>query len=210
MPIKRTAARSRARKPSLTDLILAKYRTDPEGFRAYLPDVVQVLDSMSAPRSLSRSPFGLTEHERAHRIQALGNMLECLKKGQSDSKGAIRALEHCAVLTEDDSLPRDVDHKTLLRLLRFAIGMPVSDIKGAVTITIQEGRSDNIVNRVSLIRGIVLELTSDMRLVSIAVNPQKVKERRRAMRFITMTEGTSRNTAKHKYSELKEEVRAAT
>lgn len=208
MPIKRTATKSGARKNLLTDLILAKYRADPEGFRIYLPDVAKVLDSMSKPHRLSRSPFGLTEHERAHRIQALESIVEGLGKGQVDSGGAIRALEHCAVLTEDDSLPREIDYKTLLRLLRFAIGKPISEVKGKATIAIQREQSDKAVNHVSLIRGVILDLSSDMRLVSVTVNPQKVKERRRAVRFIAMTEDVSRSTAEHQHSGLEEEGHA--
>lgn len=205
MPIKRADTKSGARKNLLADLILAKYRADPEGFRTYLPDVTKVLDSTSTPHRLSRSPFGLTEHERAHRIQALESIVEGLGK---DSGGAIRALEHCAVLTEDDSLPREIDYKTLLRLFRFAIGKPISEVKGKATITIQREQSDKAVNHVSLIRGVILDLSSDMRLVSVTVNPQKVKERRRAVRFIAMTKDVSRSTAEHQHSGLEEQGHA--
>ncbi|MBW8003319.1 MAG: hypothetical protein FVQ80_15115 [Planctomycetes bacterium] len=188
MPMKRANRKSRTGKVHLFDVILAKYRTDPEGFFAYLPDVAKALDSISPSHYSSHSPFGLTENERAHRLQALGNILENIKKREITREEATRALEHCAILIKDDSLPQEISYKTLLRLLRFALGRPISAIKGGAVIAIQQDRPDKVVHHISLIRGIVLDLSNDMRLLSITLNPQKAKERRRAMRFISLVE----------------------
>lgn len=209
MPMKRHTNKSSARKLQLSDLILAKYRTDPEGFRSYLPEVAQALDSKLTSPYSSQSPFGLTEHECAHRLEALENILRASDKHKVDRGEAIRGLEHCAVLTKDDNLPQKIDYKTLLRFLRFAVGKPISDIKAATVVPIQEDKPDIIVHHVSLIRGIVLNLSNDMRLVSIDIKPQKLKERRRAMRFIHAAQDTLSNTVRHA-SFRKEEENSAT
>ena len=189
MPLKKKSSKQSISKSSILDLILTKYRTDPSGFRQYLPDVAEALDRVYPTRQSSRtsSPFGLTEHERAHRLAALDSIIGKLKSSQVSREDAIRALEHCAVLTEDDTLPYKVDRRSIMRLLGIVLGKPLTDVTAETTIEVSQDISSAVVNRISLVRGGVLNLTQDMHLVSISVIPQKVKEEPRAMRFVAMS-----------------------
>jgi hypothetical protein len=174
-----------AKKPPFADLLVSKYRADPEAFRAYLPEVAQALDLMLSPRRSARSPFGLTERDRTHRLNGLQETLERLAQGGIARTAAMRGLEHCATLVQDDSLPEHVDHTTLIRLLTAAIGKSPASVNANATIAVQdEAQQAQVVNRVSLVRGVVLDLTWDMRLVSITVTPRKMVERRHALRLI--------------------------
>lgn len=168
----------------LLDLLLAKYRTDPEKFRSYLPEVAQTLDALYPHHHVSRNPFGLTEHERSHRLQALHQVLESLSDGTATPEKAIRGLEHCATLIEDDSLPPEVDYAVLNKLVRAVIGKSPGSFKSASVIPVQEHLKDKVVHRVAVLRGVTLELTWDRRLVSIAINPRKVQERRKLLQFV--------------------------
>ena len=45
----------------LIDLLQAKYREDPKGFRKYLPGAAELLPEQPPTRSRARATFGLTE-----------------------------------------------------------------------------------------------------------------------------------------------------
>lgn len=183
--------KSNVKKPQFLESLLAKYRADPERFRAYLPEVAQTLDAMYPALRSPRSPFGLTEQERAYRRQALRRILEHLEQGHVLPEEAGKGLEHCATLIDDDSLPPDVSQDTLARLLRAAIGKSPGSVKANTTIPMLDSQEDKVVNRISVVRGVVLNLTWDMRLVSITITPRKFKERHKALRFV----GAARDVA---------------
>jgi len=187
MSLKKKGSKQSINKSFIVDLILTKYRTDPDGFRQYLPDIAKALDRAYPTRQGSRSPFGLTEHERAYRLSALESIMGNLYSSQVSRQDAVRALEHCAVLTEDDNLPYKVDRRSIMRLLGIILGKPLTDVTAETTIEIPQAIPTTVVNRIALVRGTVLNLTQDMHLVSISVIPQKVKEGPRAMRFVAMT-----------------------
>ena len=173
-----------SRLTPLLDLLLIKYRSDPNRFRDFLPEVAQELDVIAPETRGSRSPFGLTERERAARHEALQEVLERLDEASVAGEEALRGLEHCAALIQDDNLPPEVGHDTLVRLLRAAIGKSPGSIKAVTTFPIQDGQEGKIANRTSLVRGVTLNLAWDMRLVSVTITPGKVQERRKALRFV--------------------------
>lgn len=187
MPMKRKPQKQLINKTSIVDLILTKYRIDPDTLRKCLPEVTHALDKVYPSRQSPLSPFGLTSHERAHRIEALGDIIERLNSGQVNRQGAVKALEHCSVLIEDDNLPTEVDRRTLLRLLGIALDKPLSDITANTTVEISQDDTSAAINHIALVRGAILNLTQDMHLVSISVFPQKVKETPKAMRLIAMS-----------------------
>jgi hypothetical protein len=88
------------------------------------------------------------------------------------------------MLVQDDSLPEDVDYETLVSLLRAAIGKSPGSFKSVKIVPIKDGEGRELINHVSLVRGVVLDLDRDMRLVSITVTPRKVRERRKLLRFV--------------------------
>lgn len=187
---------SNANKDALARIILDKYRSDPDGLRSYLPEIVQLLDTSSKTVRPLRHPFGLTERERADRQHALANVVDGMKHGSLTQEEAIRGLEHCAVLIEDYSLPPDVDHDTLTQLLRCAIGKAIGSIKRITTFPVETDKEAKVVNHIPLVRGVTLDLTWDMRLVSIVINPHKIRERRNALRFVGIAQNEPTDVAR--------------
>jgi len=196
MSMKKKSTKQSINKSWIADLVLTKYREDPSLFRRILPDLAEALDKVYPTRQShhTSSPFGLTERERTYRLSALESITEKLKGSQVSRQDAIRALEHCAVLTEDDSLPYTIDRRSVMRLIGVVLGKPLTDVTSETTIEIPQDIPSTVVNQISLVRGAVLNLSQDMHLVSISVIPQKVKEWPRAMRFISMTRRASRSS----------------
>ena len=176
---------NKAQTDILVELLETKYRVEPENFGAYLPEVAQILDGMNPPRRLAQSPFGLTEREKAFHQKNLGGILEMVEEGAASPEQAIKGLEHCATLIHDDSMPKEVRHETLVKLLKAAVGKSPGSFKSKKTIRIApDGVSTEIVNKVSLVRGVYLELDRNMSLVSISVSPSKVRERRKMLGIV--------------------------
>lgn len=189
--------KSGTKKSLFLDLLLAKYRADPKGFRGYLPEVAQALDSMFPLPRRARSPFGLTDHERTHREQSLCKVLGQLEQGSITHEDAVRGLEHCAVLIEDDTLPPRADHETLIALLRAVLGKSPRSVKTVTTIPVREGLdgSEETPKHISVVRGVVLNLTGDMRLVSISISPRKMQQRRKVLCFVGIATDSKRDVA---------------
>ncbi len=169
-------------------LLQKKYRADPQGFRRYLPEVAQALDSISPTKWPFKSPYGLTERERIARKESLEAVLKLVESGKATPQEAVRGLEHGAVLTEDDDLPEDVGHETLLRLLRLAVGKAPGSFRKKATVAMEGEGNRDAVKAVALIRGVALNLTWDMRLVSISISPHKVEERRKMLGLVGMAQ----------------------
>ena len=173
-----------AAKPGIIDTLLAKYRADPEGFRRYLPEIAAELDAMFPSRGLRRSPFVLTDQERHRRLGLLKEAVVRLDTGSLSKEGAVDLLEHCAALIEDDSLPDEVTHDSLVGVIRAAIGIAPSSIKRVTTMQLKDEAEYKVVQELSIVRGVTLGLTWDGRVVSITVNPSKVRERSKLMAFV--------------------------
>ena len=119
----------------LIELLQAKRCEDPEGFRAYMPDVAEMLPDLSSRRTRRSSPFGLTEQEVAYHRAGLSGVLDRLNDRTIVKEYAVKGLSHCAHLVGNGSLqytgetevvnggmPHEMDHEVLRRLLRAAIG----------------------------------------------------------------------------------------
>jgi hypothetical protein len=165
-------------------IILDKYQADPEGFLKYLPELTGIVDTSSPGARVTRSPFGLTERERKHHVGNLARILAASQAGINDESEAIRALEHCATLIRDDSLPTEYDHVTLVALLKPILGKSPGSFKAISTVTIKGAEQREVINHVSLIRGVVLNLDRNAELVSVTVTPRKVRERRKLLAII--------------------------
>ena len=180
-----TRKSSKSKNNELVELLQSKYISNPKKFRSFMPEVAQMLDRTNAPRRLAKSPFGLTEHEKAFHQKNLDGILGMLKGGVTSKEQAIEGLEHCATLIHDDSLPEEVRHETLVKLLKAAVGKSPGSFKRNETVKIaDDGVSGEVVNRISLVRGVYLELDRNMHLVSISVSPSKVRERRKMLGII--------------------------
>lgn len=168
---------------NLIELLQARYREDPKGFREYLPGVAELLPESSTARGETKSPFGLTKSDIAFHRAGLADVLDKMETGSATAPEAAKGLQHCAALIMDDSLPEEAGYEKMKSLVRAALGKSPGSYKSKATVKIGEGNG-YVHERVSAIRGVYLELDRRRRLVSISINPRKVRERRELMRFV--------------------------
>ena len=179
----------------LIELLQAKRREDPEGFRAYMPDVARMLPDQPSKPIRRRSPFGLTEKELAFHRTGLSEVLGKLNEGTIVADEAVGGLRHCAHLIRDGSLqytgesevvnggmPHEVGYKVLKSLVRAAIGKSPGSYRAKTTMSVDEG--GDVLERISVIMGVFLELDRDGRLVSISIDPGRFRKRRKLMAFV--------------------------
>ena len=140
---------------SLISLLQAKRRKDPKGFRKYLPDVADMLPEPRR-RSISKSPFGLTERERVFHRNGLGGTLKTLEKGELAKSEAVKGLHHYAMLIRDDAFYNEVEDGDFKALVKAAVGKSPGSFRAKTTINLGEGGP--IVERVSALRGVYLDL----------------------------------------------------
>ena len=178
----------------LVDLLRAKYRQDPEGFRKYLPGAAELLPQPSPGSGIRRSAFGLTEQELAFHRAGFVEVLVRLGEGSVSPDDAVKALQHCAALIKDDSLPDEAGYEALKGLVSAGIGKSPGSYKAKTTVPLGEDGGE-IHEQVSAIRGVYLDLDRNSRLVSISVNPSKVRERRSLMEFTGASEDAEPDVA---------------
>ena len=171
-------------KRRLTDLLRAKYRENPAVFREYLPGAAELLLEPPPRRNKPRSPFGLTEQELRYHYAELEELLEKQREGAVSAEEAAKGLQHCAALIRDDNLPDEVGYDVLKNLVRAVIGKSPSSYRSKTTLSLKENGEISSHERVSAIRGVYLDLDRDTRLVSITINPTKVRERRKLMELV--------------------------
>ena len=162
-------------------LLASKYKADPLWFELNLPDVAEIMRQMAPASRRSRSPFVLTERERSFHIKALPDVEAMSNLSRED---AIRALEHSAYLIRDDTLPGHMRYEAFTSLFKTVSGKSPGSFRKNTTIQIDETRGTDPAHRVSIIRGVVLNLDVEMRLVSITVTPRKFRERKRMMSIV--------------------------
>ena len=96
---------------NLIELLQARYREDPVGFREYLPGVAELLPEPSHRRVRTESRLRLTENEIAFHRAGLTEVLEKIETGSATAREAVKALQHCGVLIVDDSLPEEANYE---------------------------------------------------------------------------------------------------
>lgn len=169
--------------------LLNKYQADSEGFRSYLPEVAQKVQQLLPFRRRSSPRSALTEQERERLQKALAQLLD---KKRLPLEKAIEALESCATLIQDGSLPAEVNRRALLSLLQQVIGIPLSNIGKTTQIPVQDGE---VVKEMALLHGVHLHLTWNDRLVAISVSPTKLKERSKALKFVGIAKDAASDVA---------------
>ena len=167
----------------LIDLLRAKYREDPKGFRNYLPGAAELLPEPSPEGGRPRSPFGLTDREISFHRDGLSEAFDKLVEGAVTAEEAARGLQHCAALIKDDNLPEEAGYDKLKRLISAGIGKSPGSYKPKTTVPLGKCGGD-VHEQVPAIRGVYLNLDKDTRLVSISIDPRKVRERRGLMEFV--------------------------
>ena len=173
-------------------IISGRYKADPSWFDKNWPELGGVLASAMAPRQKSKSPFGLTENERSFHADALN---DSLSKGRLDAAEAVQALEHCAHLLRDDWTMQGIPASDRARLFKAATGKSRNSFKSNTEIPIVEAGHTQPPHHVSLLRGVVLNLDVNMRLLSITVTPKKIREVKELMRIAGIGSDTASDVA---------------
>ncbi len=169
------------KKDRLISLLQAKRRKNPKAFRKFLPEVSDILPEPQH-RSVSRLPFGLTETERAFHREGLKESLSMLKKKDISKSEAIRGLNHYASLIRDDAFVKEVEEGLLKSLIKAVIGKSPGTFKAKTTVPIEQG--GRILEPIAAMRGVYLDLDGERRLVSVTINPGKMREHRRLTKIV--------------------------
>ena len=181
----------------IIDLLQVKRSKDPDGFRKYLPDVAELLPDPTRGRTEPRRPvFGLTERERSYHKDGLSEALGKLDARSATPEDAAKGLEHCANLLRDDifGLPECADYETLKALIRAAIGKSPGSYRSKTTVPLDNGGGP-VLERISVIRGVYLDLDRNRQLVSVSISPQEVRGRKKLMEIVGAFRDTDPNVA---------------
>jgi hypothetical protein len=190
----------KSRQESILNLLLNKYQADPEGFSSYLPEVTRELEPLLPSQHGGSLRSALTEQEQERLQKAL---LQLLGEKKISSEKAVQALEYCATLIQDESLPTKADRKILLSLLHQALGIPCSKVKKTTKIPIRGGEA---IKEVAVLRGVYLHLSWNDRLVAISISPAKLKERSKALKFVGIAKDTASDVAQNHDAYLAKEL----
>jgi hypothetical protein len=180
-------------KDNLVQKLLDVYQADPARLRKALPEVAETLDRFLSQELLhtgGETPFGLTDRGRALRKEALESVL---KKSKSLTKEeAIRGLEHGAALLIDDFSPGYPPGQELLRLVRKGTGLQPRKEGRPVEKVVREGEASRMV---SVVKGMELHLTWDLKLVRVVMDPRHWRQRSQALSFIGIGSDTATDVA---------------
>ena len=174
---------------ALLEHLRSKYAAEPNRFREYLPEVAQLLDVSAPGKKQKRPNLRLTARERERRLESLASVASLMESGSADRTRAIGALEDFAALAFDELPPNSLDAEKRVALVKVVIGTGIGSVTKAERFPIIQGASPSF--EISLVRGVRLEFTWDMKLIAISVNPQRYRERRRLFAVI----GASRDQA---------------
>ena len=171
----------------IINLLQAKRRKDPDGFREYLPDVAMLLpDPLPMPAKPSRAELTLTEREREYHKAGLSDALSKLQEGIITPEDAAKGLQHCANVIRDDvfGFPGEDRYESVKALIKAAVGKSPGSYKSKMTVPLNGNGKGTVVEQVSVIMGVYLDLNRNRQLVSISIDPKEVRKRREVMKFV--------------------------
>lgn len=186
----------------IIDLLQAKRRKDPDGFRKYLPDVERLLPDPPPMQAKLRPPvFGLTERERSCHKAGIIDALAKLRDGTITPEEAAKGLQHCAHVLKDDifGFPEEDRHDSAKALIRAAIGKSPGSYKSKTTVPLDQDGKGPVVEQVSVILGVYLDLDRNGELVSISIDPTEFRKRREIMEFVGASADEPDVAARHDY-----------
>ena len=76
-----------------------------------------------------------------------------------------------------------MNHERLIHIFKAAAGKAPGSFRVNTTIPVRANHPEATVHRVSLVRGVALNLDTQMKLVSMEVTPKKVREHKEIMRI---------------------------
>ena len=186
----------------IIDLLQAKRRKDPDGFSKYLPDVERLLPDPSPRRAKPRTPaFALTGREREYHKAGILEALAKLDEQNITPEEATKGLQHCAHVLKDDifGFPGEDRHESAKALIRAAVGKSPGSYKSKITVPLDLNGKGAVVEQVSVILGVYLDLDRNGQLVSISIDPNEVRKRREIMKFVGASVDEPDVAARHDY-----------
>ena len=186
----------------IIDLLQAKRRKDPDGFRKYLPDVARLLPDPPPMRTKPRVPgFTLTERERSYHKAGITEALAKLRDGTITPEEATKGLQHCAHVLKDDifGFPEEDRHESAKALIRAAIGKSPGSYKSKTTVPLDQYGKGPVVEQVSVILGVYLDLDGNGQLVSMSIDPEKVRKWPEIMKFVGASRDKPDVALRHDY-----------
>lgn len=171
--------RMKDRDKRLVALVEAKYKEDPEGLAAHLPGLRDLMPAVTS--SGQEGQLTQTLGEIARRKTALAAAQAELRDCALSPEGALLALEHIAHVIADDPFTDAVDHATTKALFKRALGKSPGSFRAKTTIAVGDGE---VLYRATVMRGVYLGLNKEGQLAAVTVNPRKVREFRKLMKFV--------------------------
>lgn len=176
------------------ELLTARYKSEPGWFNTNWPELAELLANASATPRRAASPFGLTENERGFRVDALR---EFLANDSLTPDDAVTALEHCAALLRDDWTTNAVPAVERARLFKAFTGKSHKSFNVNTVIPLLEVSSVEPAHHISLLRGVVLDMDVNMRLLSITITPRKMRETKKLMSIAGIGSDSAMDVARH-------------
>lgn len=186
-----------ARRDALVQALIYKYEMDPAAIERILPELAQSLEALVHKRGRGGTweIFQLTPTEEQERWRSYREAIEKMNRGKKalSEEEAIKALEDAAALRGARlSASLEIEQKDILKLVRIATGLSLSK-KGTIRkYMVKEASPAKSVNAV---RGVTLHLTWDKKLVSVEVNPNELRLRNKALKFVGIGEDKAKDTA---------------
>ncbi len=171
--------RMKDRDKRLIALVEAKYKEDPDGLAASLPGLHGLMSAEAAPEPEAQLTQPPEEIER--RKAALAEALTKLRDCALSPEDALVALEHTARAIVDDPFTDVIGYETEKALFKRAFGKSPGSFRAKTTLPVGVGE---VVLNVTVMRGVYLGLNKEGQLAAVTVNPRKVREFRKLMKFV--------------------------
>ena len=99
---------------------------------------------------------------------------------------AAKGLQHCANVIRDDvfGFPGEDRYESVKALIKAAVGKSPGSYKSKMTVPLNGNGKGTVVEQVSVIMGVYLDLNRNRQLVSISIDPKEVRKRREVMKFV--------------------------
>ena len=169
----------KSRTQRTTNLVERKQRADPARFEALLSGISAL---MPEPEPMPPRPeFVRNPEEVAVRKAGLAEAMTELRRGVLTRGQALAALECAAHVILDNWMNYDLDYGAGSALVQKALGKPLDAFTTESIIRIADGEP---LHRAFMLRGVSLQLDNGGRLVSVGVEPQRLRERAKLMAFV--------------------------
>ena len=131
----------------------------------------------------------------------MSEALATLREGTITPEEAAKGLQHCAQVLKDDifGFPEEDRHESAKALIRAAIGKSPGSYKSKTTVPLDQDNKGPVVEQVSVILGVYLDLDRNGELVSISIDPTEVRKRREIMKFVGAGTDEPDVAARHDY-----------